>query len=85
MFLRGLNPQIRRYLASQRFHTMREVADAALSQEIEIAAAQKGKETATRAAAKGQEKNKGKRPNAAMAPPARNNTMGSVRQALVSK
>ena len=58
MFLRGLRPQIRRYLASQRFHTLREVADAAALQEQEITVSQKGKEIVAKAAEKG----KGKRP-----------------------
>ena len=38
MFERGLRPQIRRYLASQSFHTLREVADAAIRQEFEFSA-----------------------------------------------
>ena len=61
MFLRGLRPQIRRYLASQRFHTLREVADATALQEQEITASHKGKEIVAKAAEKG----KGKRPFAA--------------------
>ena len=62
MFLGGLRPQIRRYLASLRFHSLREVADAAASQELEIIAGQKGKEVVAKAAEKG----KGKRPFAAV-------------------
>jgi len=45
MFARGLRPQIRRYLVSQSFCTLREVADAAIKQEIEILATEdKGKD-----------------------------------------
>ena len=36
MFMRGLRPQIRRRLESQSFSTLREVADEALDQEIEM-------------------------------------------------
>ena len=61
MFERGLKPQIRRYLVSQRFSTLREVADAAISQETDFAAIQKGKEVAGKLAEKG----KGKSPFAA--------------------
>ena len=58
MFERGLKPQIRRYLVSQSFSSLREVDDAAIKQEVEILAAQKGKEAVGKSADKG----KGKRP-----------------------
>ena len=62
MFEMGLKPQIRRYLVSQSFSSLRGVADAALKQESEYLATQKGKEAAGKAAEKG----KGKRPFAAV-------------------
>jgi len=58
MFQRGLRPQIRSFLASQSFCTLREVADAAIMQELECSAT-KDKEYAKAA---GQNQRKGKRP-----------------------
>ncbi|XP_020246900.1 uncharacterized protein LOC109824675 [Asparagus officinalis] len=58
MFLAGLRPSLRRYLVSKRFHSVREVADAAISQEIETAMFQKDKEGNAKP---GQQNDKGKR------------------------
>ena len=57
MFERGLKPQIKRYLVSQHFHTLREVADVAITQEVFVSAA-KEKEATTETV----DKVKGKRP-----------------------
>jgi len=58
MFERGLHPQISRHLVSQSFHTLREVADAAIMQEVEFWAT-KNKEDDAKAA--GQNRGKCKR------------------------
>ena len=47
MFEKGLRPQIKRYLVSQRFPTQREVADAAIAQETFISTAN-GREAAAK-------------------------------------
>jgi len=47
MFEKGLKPPLRRYLVSHRLHTVREVADAAMAQELE---GQKAKEAAAKTA-----------------------------------
>ena len=44
MFLAGLRPNLRRYLVSRKFYSVREVAEAATSQEIETSMFQKDKE-----------------------------------------
>ena len=59
MFERELRPQIRRYLVSQRFHTLREVANAAIVQETKFLTS-KGKDIFARATSK--DKGKCKRP-----------------------
>ena len=58
MFEKGLRTRIRQLVISQRFPTLREVADAALALEHDIA---RGKEAATKAG-QAAEKGKGKRP-----------------------
>lgn len=60
MFERGLQPKIRRYVIAQRFHTLRDVADAAISQETDFAATQKGKETTAKTTVKASGKDKGR-------------------------
>ena len=55
MFMRGLRPHIRRYLVSQSFRTLREVADAAIAQELEFLAT-KDSEVVTEAAGKDKRK-----------------------------
>ena len=53
----GLRPNLRRYLVSRRFYSVREVAEAATSQEIETSMFQKDKEGKTKT---GQTGDKGK-------------------------
>ena len=48
MFLAGLRPNLRRYLVSRRFYSVREVAEAATSQEIETSMFLKDKEGKTK-------------------------------------
>ncbi|XP_020270953.1 uncharacterized protein LOC109846140 [Asparagus officinalis] len=61
IFLMGLHPSLHRYLVSRHFHSVWEVADAAISQETETAMFQKGKEGNAREGYTG-DKCKGKRP-----------------------
>ena len=58
MFERGLKPQIKRYLVSQRFHTLREVADAAIAEETFVLTV-KERDAATKTVEK--DRGKGKR------------------------
>jgi len=58
MFENGLRPQFRKFVVSQRFHTL-EVVDYARALELESAATQRNKELAPKSV---EEKVKGKRP-----------------------
>lgn len=62
MLERGLRPKIRKYIVAQKFDTLREVTNAAITHEFEFTDAQKGKETATRVT----KQEKGKRTFAAV-------------------
>ena len=62
MFEKGLRTWIRQHVISQRFPTLREVADAALALDLDFA---RGKEASTKAS-QAAEKGKGKRPFAAV-------------------
>ena len=61
IFLAGLRPNLGRYLVSRRFYSVREVAEAATSQEIETTMFQKDKEGKAKAGQSG-DKGKNKRP-----------------------
>ena len=69
MFESGLRSGIRRLVVAQRLPTLALAADSARALEIEYATSQRGKEAAGKATpAQSQQKGKGKRPFAAVAP-----------------
>ena len=68
MFERGLRPQIRRLVVSQRLRTLGDVVDSARALEIDFFSSQKTKDTTTRTATQAAERGQGKRPLAGEVP-----------------
>ncbi|XP_020250079.1 uncharacterized protein LOC109827483 [Asparagus officinalis] len=68
MFLMILRPSLHRYLVSRRFRSVQEVADTAISQEIETVMFQKNKEGNNKSGQQN-DKGKGKRPFAGLGGP----------------
>ena len=62
MFDRGFRPQFRRFVVSQRLHTLGKVVDSARALELESAATQKSQKMTSRPVALVEERGKGKRP-----------------------
>ena len=61
MFEKGLQPQLRRFVVSQRLLTLLEVVDSARALELESVATQKSREMTSKLVALAEEKGKGKR------------------------
>jgi len=62
MFERGLRPQFKKFVFSQRLHTLGEVVDSAKALELESVVSQKSRETTSRSVISTEGKEKGKRP-----------------------